>query len=320
MKALFITILILGGAFAGYDYFLAPPGEKIIFKALNVESLEPKSSGAQAAPTTTSKGKDKLVLPPLPAVDNSPDPKSRSVADAPPPPSPSGAPSGDAAGRPADANAFVMPKFEPLEALAKGWTMIPKSAFPRQVHLKRAVPFKMSVGSSTMNAGAAITALAFDNGQLNCAPAESSSARAVVALDDTDLKSVLEEGYEKWKVKRIEWLKEAHQRRLAARASSGNAPDTGVDPAQAPARAGDGSYPLLIASLNSGEVNEIKQKNIHSWGDPQTTMIEGKPAWAIKVQFDAETVFGPQPAEAQAIVASGRVKGWFYTGSGEPVP
>ena len=33
-----------------------------------------------------------------------------------------------------------------------------------------------------------------------------------------------------------------------------------------------------------------------------------------------ETVFGLQPTEAQAIVSGGRVKGWFYTGSGEPVP
>ena len=49
-------------------------------------------------------------------------------------------------------------------------------------------------------------------------------------------------------------------------------------------------------------------------------MLEGKPAWSIKVQADVDTVFGLQPAEAQALVRDGRVKGWFYTGSGEPVP
>jgi hypothetical protein len=49
-------------------------------------------------------------------------------------------------------------------------------------------------------------------------------------------------------------------------------------------------------------------------------MLEGKAAWSIKVQADVETVFGLQPAEAQALVRDGRVKGWYYTGSGEPVP
>lgn len=315
MKALFITIFIFAGGFAAYDYFMAPPGEKMIFKAMNVPTGEVQKADTAATPAAESK--PKLELPPLPKVDTTPLPKSGSVADAPPPPPKPSEPTAHVA----DPTAFAPPKFEPLETLAKGWTMIPKTAFPRQVHLKRAVPFKMSVGSSTMNAGATVTALAFENGSLTLAPAEASSARATVALDDTDLKAVLEEGYEKWKVVRTEWLKQAHQRRLAARSSSGaSAPATGVDPAQAPARAGDGSYPLLVASLNSGEVNEIKLKNIHGWGDPQTTMVEGKPAWAIKVQFDAETVFGLQPAEAQAIVTSGRVKGWFYTGSGEPVP
>ena len=35
MKSLFITLLLLGGVFAAYDYFLAPPGQKMIFKDLN---------------------------------------------------------------------------------------------------------------------------------------------------------------------------------------------------------------------------------------------------------------------------------------------
>lgn len=316
MKSLFITLLIFAAAFAGYDYFLAPPGEKIIFKALNVE---PESIPGQTPTPAVSASPNKVdsALPPPTAGE----PKAGStaaVADAPPPP-PSPMPA-DPTSRPADPTAFSMPKFEPLETLAKGWTMIPKSAFPRQVQLKRAVPFKMSVGSSMMNAGATVTALAFENGNLTLAPSETASARATVALDDTDLKSVLEDGYEKWKVLRIEWLKQAHARRLAAKANASSAPVAGTDPAQMPARAGDGSYPLLVSSLTSGEVNEIKMKNIHNWGEPQSTQFEGKPAWAIKVAFDAETVFGLQPTEAQAIIAGGRVKGWFYTGSGEPVP
>lgn len=48
MKALLITILIFAGAFTAYDYFLAPPGQKIIFKKLN-EGV----AAATAAPATT---------------------------------------------------------------------------------------------------------------------------------------------------------------------------------------------------------------------------------------------------------------------------
>jgi hypothetical protein len=40
----------------------------------------------------------------------------------------------------------------------------------------------------------------------------------------------------------------------------------------------------------------------------------------VKVNFEAKTVFGPQPAEAQALILDGRVTGWYFTGSGEEVP
>ena len=214
---------------------------------------------------------------------------------------------------------MAAPRFEPIESLTKNWSVIPKSAFPRQVQLKKALPFKMSAGSSVLNAGATVTALGFDQGLLTLAPTAASSARATASLDDTDLKSILNDGYETWKAARTETLKKAYEQRLVTKAAAPEAPPAG-DPSQAPVRGADGAYPLLVAHINSGDVNEIKAKNIHSWGEPESIQFEGKPAWAVKVQVDVETVFGLQPAEAQAIVSGGRVKGWFYTGSGEPVP
>lgn len=306
MKALFVTILVFAVAFCAYDYFGAPPGQKIIFKSMNV------TEDAGAMP------------PPAPPVENKPDaeapaPKTDApvVADsAPPPPPPPSVPPPVK-----DPTAMAAPKFESIESLTKNWSSIPKSAFPRQVTLKKSVPFKMSAGSSTIPAGTTVTAIGFDQGQLALAPTPTSSARAAVVLDDTDLKSLLNEGYETWKVARAEMLKKAHEQRLAAKASGkADAPAPAGDPSQAPARSSDGSYPILVSHINSGEVNEIKVKNVHRWGDPESSQFEGKPAWAVKIQFDAETVFGLQPAEAQAIIAGGRVKGWFYTGSGEPVP
>jgi len=312
MKALLVTILIFAGAFTAYDYFLAPPGQKMIFKSLNTGA---EVAAVASAPTTTESGipvpeipqdKPKGEAPPAAEKEAPPPAPAPATTEAPPPvPNPTG---------------MAVPKFEPLETLTKGWTFIPKTAFPRQVHLKKAVPFKMSVGSSNLNAGAEVTALGFENGLLTLAPTVSSTARAAVPLDDTDLKGVLLENYEKWKVLRIAWLKEARERRLASKATAPPEPAPVADGSQAPTRGSDGAYPLLVSHLNSGEVNEIKAKNVHSWGDPVAMQFEGKPAWGIKIQFDAETVFGLQPAEAQAVVAGGRVKGWFYTGSGEPVP
>jgi len=312
MKALFFTLLFFGAAFAAYDYFGAPVGEKIIFTDLNKVTVTEET--AYTAPTPTS-DEPPREIPPIPQ--DMPAPakpaETKPVADAPPPPA-SDEPKADASG-------FTPPKYDTLDTLTKGWTFIPATAFPRPVHIHKMVPFKMSVGSSNMNAGAEVTALAFSNGMLQLAPTAASTARAVVPLDDTDLKAVLQSGYENWKTLRTAALKRAHERRLANQSAAPAAtPAAATDPAVPPERASDGSYPLLVAHLNSGEVTEVKAKNIHQWGTAEAMMFEGKPAWSIKVQVDVDTVFGKQPAEVQCIVASGRVKGWFYTGSGEPVP
>lgn len=309
MKAFFITLLIFAAAFAAYDYFVAPPGQKVIFKALNV--------AVEDAPQSV------VVSPEAPKPADTDTNPAKTVADAPPAPATAAAPVSATSTPPApkvDPNAFPTPNYDSLDVLSKNWTMIPKSAFPRKVHLRKAVPFRMSVGTSTINAGAEVTALGFDTGMLTLAPAATSSARATAAIDDTDLKSVLNENYERWKAIQTDLRKKAFDRRLANRGKDDAAPVGGGDPAATPSRANDGTYPVLVAHLNSGEVNEIKLKNIHGWGDAIATQWEGKPAWSVKVQFDAETVFGLQPAEAQAIISNGRVKGWFYTGSGEPVP
>jgi len=309
MKALLVTLLIFAGAFTAYDYFLAPPGQKMIFKSLNTPVED-----VAAVPATTESGI------PVPAIPQDQPPAS-SQAPATTSPTPAPAPAMAEAPPPVpNATGFAAPKFEPLDELAKGWTFIPKTAFPRQVHLKKAVPFKMSVGSSNLNEGTEVTALGFKDGNLALAPTPSSAARAIVPLDDTDLKAVLYENYEKWKVLRLEAMKAAYEKRIANKASQPPEPESAGDSSQAPTRAGDGSYPLLVAHLNSGEVNEIKAKNIKTWGEPVAMKFEGKPAWSVKIQFEAETVFGLQPVEAQAVVSGNRVKGWFYTGSGEQVP
>lgn len=59
---------------------------------------------------------------------------------------------------------------------------------------------------------------------------------------------------------------------------------------------------------------------MHRWGEATQVPIEGKTGWSVKVNYDANTIFGPMAVEAQALILDGRVKGWYYTGSGEEVP
>ena len=314
MKSLFVTLLLLGGVFLALDY-TGTLGERVVFKSLN--------KATPAATVTTAPAETKPEA--KPAKTGEPGKSATPVATAPSvptaPTTPAPAATTDASKPVADADGFVTPKYEPLGVLAKGWTMIPKSAFPRQVKLLKAAEFKMSAGGSNIKAGTEVTALGFKDGQLALSPTAASTARAIAPLDDTNLKDVLEEGYVEWKAARTALAKRSFLANKARQNAPAGAPAAGsLEAGGKPARGTDGSFPLLVSSLKSGEVTELKLANIHRWEDPAPTMVEGKPAWSIKVQADVETVFGLQPTEVQAIVRDGRVKGWYYTGSGEPVP
>ncbi len=316
MKALLVTLLILGAAFLAYDYYAAAPGEKIVFKSLNTPLPAPKPEAPPAqAPAEAAK-----PVPP-PVITAHPDAPAVPVKPATEAKPPAGNPTASPAAITVDPSGFVPPRFDTLEVLSKHWTKIPSIAFPRQVKLMKNVQFQMGAGVASKSAGTEVTALSFDNSVLTLAPSETSTARATAAIDDTNLKEVLQPGYEAWKIARTAEAKKAFLARLArGSAPAGPVDPNSVDAGGKPVRGNDGTFPILVASLKNGDVTEIKLANIHHWDDPQPTMVEGKPAWSIKVQCDVDTIFGAQPAEAQALVRDGRVKGWFYTGSGEAVP
>jgi hypothetical protein len=325
MKSLFVTLLIFGGAFAAYDYFGAPVGQKILFKNLNkaVPTASPVSAADTAAinpvesPASASAELLAPNLPTLPPVTQMATPPE--IPKAPDPTLP----------RPVrgESNGFVPPTFQPMESLTQNWTKIPPTAFPRPITLLKETLFKMSVGGSTMPAGGRAVALALEGSLLVLAPTEASAARAQAALDDTDFKKQLLDGYETWKSRRTDALRKLHARKLAQNATTEPAESNpaaavgaGVEPDGKPSRGSDGAYPLLVSHLKSGEVTELKAENIRNWSDVAPTSHEGKPAWTVKVSADVNTVFGLQPVDIMAIVRSGRVVGWYYTGSGEPVP
>ncbi|MBB5031368.1 hypothetical protein [Prosthecobacter vanneervenii] len=305
MKSLFFTILILGGAFAAYDYFGAPPGKKVIFKSLNV----PESKGP------------KLVLA-NPKFDDMPVEKAAVPETA----KPSVEMTKPAQSAPAPAPAAVTkpasdPRFQPIEALTSNWMKIPASAFPREVKLLQDAMFKMSVGGSKVAAGGKAVAIGADNGVLTLAPTATSPARAQVPIDGTDLKAQLNESYEKWKVVRGEELKKLAASKAQAQSAPVAANAAGmVDTDGKPLRDSTSAYPLLVNAMKSGQVTEIKPENILRWYDPQPAQVQGKQGWAVRFECNVKTIFGLQPVEAQALVLGGRVIGWYYTGSGEEVP
>lgn len=280
MKAFFITIVIFVSAFLLYDRFLTPPGLRVIFEN-----------------------------PPLEVDDGPPSRTRPSMTESRVDPT-SAAP--DAV--------FVPPQIEPLESLTKNWTVFPPTAFPRQVKLNKPVQLQMNGGSSTLPAGATAYAFAAQANVLLVAPAEGSAARGQIFVHDTDLPTQVRASYERWKKGRIEMALAAWKKRQSSSNAGGTNLPGAVDVTGRPKRNADGSYDLLLASMKSGQVTDIKLNKIQRWGTPQATTIDNKPGWAVSVFYETMAFCGPIDAEAQAHVCEGRVLRWIYPGSGEPVP
>jgi len=182
--------------------------------------------------------------------------------------------------------------------------------------------FQMSVGKSSMPAGASVVVVGQENGWLMIAPSPGSPARAQISLDDCDFKSQLVADYESWKVARLDQLKRQFERKKLLEK---NGPAAGpvnasfVDASGKPTRSGDGTYPLLLAKIHRGEVTEITPTNITRWEEAVQETVNGVPTWSIGVTFTAKTMFGPQTVETVAHVQGGKVTSWVIKGSGEAV-
>lgn len=312
MKGILVLILAAAVGYVAYQHVYP-----IVSEALKFEKHQPKPAEVAVVTPVPTKPEVKVEAPkPAPEPEMKPEPKPAPAMPAipePPKPEPPKPKEGE----------FVAPVFPPIEEAVKNWTAIPPSAFPRQVKLKRDLQLQMKIGNSTaatqVKAGGSIYAVGQEGTDLLVSPTDTSPMRGKVGIDDTDLKEVLTEVYERWKVARTETLRRAHEFKLAAaeRAKNAPAPTAGATASnEKPARDADGTYPLLLASMKSGQVTEIKPDNIKEWGEPQ--MVDG--AWTVIVKYETQTMFGKFETEAQATIKSGRVEKWIYTGSGEVVP
>jgi hypothetical protein len=227
----------------------------------------------------------------------------------------------------ADADGFVPPTFPPIEDVVKNWMEIPKSAFPRPV--KVAVPLEFvtvingnKIGSK-LPAGSEAQAMSQDGLTLTVAPSPTSSANAKVAMDETNLKEVLNAAYEKWKVAMTDYKRRQF---LFAKESEGRAKESVASGRvaavsnNAPKKNTEGSYDILLASMKAGQVTEITPMNVKKWGDVQVEKIDGKDYFTVIVDYTTKTMFGDFDTQAQARIMNDKVEKWIYTGSGEVVP
>jgi len=321
MKSLFITLLILGGAFLAYDGYLAPPSQRLVFpRPPGSEVTEqpqpatpPTEDSAPATPKPVSPPKkDKApgaATPPPGQVANAPAPSASAPSTAATPPAPK-------------AGEFVPPRFESIEELTGNWLKLPKSAFGRVVKISKPVSLKTSFGESKVPAGQSVVTLGMENGLLVVAPTADSPARGLVGIDDTDFKAQLVETYEDWKVDRVAILKQLFERkkRLTPAPVTASLDRTQVEDDGKPLRSSDGTYPILIAKMHSGDPVEITPQNIIHWGSPEQATVNGLPGWTIDVSYSAKTLFGIQTVDTVAQIQNGKVVAWVYKGSGEPVP
>ncbi|HSJ00875.1 MAG TPA: hypothetical protein VK956_00425 [Verrucomicrobium sp.] len=315
MKALGILIILLGVGFVAFQYGYAPVADYFGLEKPKPQVVEVKQ------PEVVKVEAPKVKTEPVPEPPKPEMPKPEPVMTPPPV-----ADLGASIKKP-DADGFLAPDFPPLEQVVKNWSDIPKSAFPRPIKLMKNVEFEGEIGGRKMNskmtAGGIASAVAQAGENLIVAPAPTSPVRATISIDDTDLKAVLTDVYERWKVDRTAMLKRQF---LFAQNSANNAKATSAaSPAVAtrgdkPVKNAEGTFDVLLASMKAGQVTEITPANIKKWGDAALEKIEDKEYWTVIVDYTTKTMFGDFDTQAQARIFGGKVEKWIYTGSGEVVP
>jgi hypothetical protein len=318
MKPLIVIALAIAVGYVSYEYVYPPFADAMKFTKHVPKKEEPKKEVAVAPAPKPVKKEPKIVMEaPAPKPEMKPEEPKPEMPKVPEPP-------------PVDPNAFVAPVFPPVNEVTQNWAVVPKGFFntPKQVTMKKDLELKMQMGkataATTFKAGTKIFVMGQEGTNLVVGASAGSPMRGLVAMDETDFKEVFTAAYEQVKVVQTENARKAHEYRLAAAERAKNAPAApaggGSSSNDKPTKAADGTYPLLLASMKSGEVTEIKPDNIKSWGDPAQEKIDGAEYWTVNVKYETQTMFGKFETEAQARIKNGRVEKWVYTGSGEVVP
>lgn len=281
MKLLFIILLMFLGGILAYDRYLTPEGHRTFFANPSMDG----DSTAAEAPRQVAKPAE-------------PEQEVMLVSER-------------------EKLPFVPPQIEPLEKLTKNWTVFPPSAFPRHVKLSKPVTLNVEGRTTVLPAGSHAVAVGAQANVLLISLTEDSPPYGQTFVHDSDLPAQVRASYDLWKKGRMESALVAWKRRTGAVPAS---LPRAVDPQGMPVRNRDGSYDLLLASMKSGQVTDIKLNKIQRWSNPQPRTIDGQPTWTVSVFYETMAFCGPVDAEAQAQVRNGQIVRWIYPGSGEPVP
>ena len=245
---------------------------------------------------------------------------------------------------------YPIPDFKPIEELVGNWKKIPASAFPRQVTLKAKAKYVFAggAGSSTAPAGGKTFAISFSGDKLVITPNEKSNVRGTISINDTNYKEILGDEYEKYKQrkKREVYAQRERARAIAATEVETNqttsSPNTNESRAnrvtsisqiskeklsdyeneigKMPEAEDDGRVSIMVRSIRSGDVSEIKLNEISYWGPIRYEIVDNRAYWTATVNYKTTSLFGTFPTEAMALMRNGKVENWLYTGSLEEVP
>jgi len=245
---------------------------------------------------------------------------------------------------------YPIPDFKPIEELVGNWKKIPASAFPRQVTLKAKAKYVFAggAGSSTAPAGGKTFAISLSGDKLVITPNKQSNVRGTISINDTNYKEILGDEYEKYKQrkKREVYAQRERARAIAATEVETNQPTSSTNTNESranrvtsisriskeklsdyeneigkmPEAEDDGRVPIMVRSIRSGDVSEIKLNEISYWGPIRYEIVDNRAYWTATVNYKTTSLFGTFPTEAMALMRNGKVENWLYTGSLEEVP
>tara|TARA_B100000427_G_C15506328_1_gene594122 strand:- start:358 stop:1305 length:948 start_codon:yes stop_codon:yes gene_type:complete len=245
---------------------------------------------------------------------------------------------------------YPIPDFKPIEELVGNWKKIPASAFPRQVTLKAKAKYVFAggAGSSTAPAGGKTFAISLSGDKLVITPNKQSNVRGTISINDTNYKEILGDEYEKYKQrkKREVYAQRERARAIAAtevetnqttsstntnesranrvtsisRISKEKLSDYENEIGKMPEAEDDGRVSIMVRSISSGDVTEIKLNEISYWGPIRYEIVDNRAYWTATVNYKTTSLFGTFPTEAMALMRNGKVENWLYTGSLEEVP
>lgn len=245
---------------------------------------------------------------------------------------------------------YPIPDFKPIEELVGNWKKIPASAFPRQVTLKAKAKYVFAggAGSSTAPAGGKTFAISLSGDKLVITPNKQSNVRGTISINDTNYKEILGDEYEKYKQrkKREVYAQRERARAIAAtevetnqttsstntnesranrvtsisRISKEKLSDYENEIGKMPEAEDDGRVSIMVRSIRSGDVTEIKLNEISYWGPIRYEIVDNRAYWTATVNYKTTSLFGTFPTEAMALMRNGKVENWLYTGSLEEVP